>query len=52
MVSTDDYWRYIFAFFLILIMGVFAQFEWQARDAFDEIKIKYDKVTQDNFAFT
>lgn len=45
---TDVFWRSIFAFGVILVMGVFAQYEWQARDAFDEIKIKYDKVNQDN----
>lgn len=35
-------------FVLVLIVGVFAQHEWQARDAFDEIKIQFDKVNADN----
>ncbi|XP_063243657.1 uncharacterized protein LOC134542961 [Bacillus rossius redtenbacheri] len=32
----------------IVSMGVNAQFEWQPRDAFDEIRVKIDKVTADN----
>ncbi|XP_053945795.1 uncharacterized protein LOC128855140 [Anastrepha ludens] len=35
-------------FMLILAVGVFAQFEWQQRDAFDEIKYRFDKVNADN----
>lgn len=38
---------YVF-FLLLLTVGVLAQYEWQARDTFDEIKIKYDKVNPDN----
>ncbi|KAK0182119.1 hypothetical protein PV327_000286 [Microctonus hyperodae] len=29
-------------------LGVVGQYEWQPKDAFDEIKIKMDKVTKDN----
>ncbi|XP_034938319.1 uncharacterized protein [Chelonus insularis] len=29
-------------------LGVVGQYEWQRRDAFDEIKMKMDKVTMDN----
>ncbi|XP_066993827.2 uncharacterized protein [Anabrus simplex] len=32
----------------VLVMGVFAQYEWQARDAFDEIRLRMDKVNADN----
>lgn len=30
------------------LLGVVGQFEWQPRDAFDEIKMRMDKVTSDN----
>ena len=45
---TDVFWQSIFAFSIITIVGVLAQYEWQARDAFDEIRVKVDKVTPDN----
>lgn len=32
----------------VLVMGVNAQYEWQSRDPFDEIRLKMDKVTADN----
>ena len=31
-----------------VLLGVVGQYEWQARDAFDEVRIKMDKVTADN----
>uniref|UniRef100_U5ENY5 Putative g-protein coupled receptor signaling pathway n=1 Tax=Corethrella appendiculata TaxID=1370023 RepID=U5ENY5_9DIPT len=40
--------RSYLAFVLVIIVGVLAQYEWQARDAFDEIKVRIDKVTADN----
>lgn len=33
---------------LIVVMGVFAQYEWHPRDAFDEVRLKMDKVNADN----
>ena len=44
----DTFWRSILAFAIITIVGVLAQYEWQAKDAFDEIRIRLDKVTADN----
>lgn len=41
-------WRIYLWFLVAVIVGVLAQFEWQARDAFDEIKIARDRVTADN----
>lgn len=32
----------------IVVMGVFAQYEWHPRDAFDEVRLKMDKVNADN----
>lgn len=32
----------------IIVMGVFAQYEWHPRDAFDEVRLKMDKVNADN----
>lgn len=32
----------------ILILGVYAQYEWQTRDAFDDIRFRMDKVNKDN----
>lgn len=48
MFLTSIICRSYLIFILITIVGVLAQYEWQARDAFDEIKIKFDKVTPDN----
>uniref|UniRef100_A0A1B6IF03 GPR158/179 extracellular domain-containing protein n=1 Tax=Homalodisca liturata TaxID=320908 RepID=A0A1B6IF03_9HEMI len=31
-----------------VIVGVYCQYEWQARDPFDEIRLRMDKVTADN----
>ncbi|XP_063705468.1 uncharacterized protein LOC134834659 [Culicoides brevitarsis] len=45
---TDIFWRSVALFTLILVVTVLGQYEWQARDAFDEIKIKFDRVTPDN----
>ncbi|XP_017776061.1 PREDICTED: uncharacterized protein LOC108562276 [Nicrophorus vespilloides] len=41
-------WKVCIASVCILVMGVFAQFEWQVRDAFDEIRHKMEKVNMDN----
>lgn len=32
----------------LLALGVYAQFEWQTRDAFDDIRLRMDKVNKDN----
>lgn len=40
--------RVILAWLIALALGVYAQYEWQARDAFDEVRMKMDKVTKDN----
>lgn len=32
----------------LIVVGVFCQYEWQARDSFDEIRLANDKVTPDN----
>nr|XP_018903334.1 PREDICTED: uncharacterized protein LOC109034569 [Bemisia tabaci] len=32
----------------LLKLGVYAQYEWQARDAFDEVRMQMDKVNADN----
>lgn len=45
---SDVYWRSTAVFLVILFVKVLAQYEWQARDAFDEVKIRYDRVTADN----
>lgn len=39
---------YVFGALCALSMGVFAQYEWQARDAFDEVRLRMDKVNADN----
>lgn len=48
MFSTIIGRSYVLFIASILIVGVLAQYEWQSRDAFDEIKIKFDKVSADN----
>lgn len=32
----------------LLILGVYGQYEWQIRDAYDEVKHKMDKINKDN----
>lgn len=39
---------YVFCALCALRMGVFGQYEWQARDAFDEVRLRMDKVNADN----
>lgn len=34
--------------FCLLLWGVASQFEWQARDPFDEVRVRLDKVNADN----
>lgn len=44
-------WPYvgIIVYFVFVIkLGVFGQYEWQARDNFDEIRLKLDKVNNEN----
>jgi len=48
MFPSSILWRSYLLFMLVLAVGVFAQHEWQARDAFDEIKRQFDKVNADN----
>lgn len=48
MVFSSIICRSYLIFVLIIAVGVLAQYEWQARDAFDEIKIRYEKVSADN----
>ncbi|KAH0946160.1 hypothetical protein HN011_002366 [Eciton burchellii] len=38
------YWFYL----LLLSIAVVGQYEWQTRDAFDEIRMRMDKVNEDN----
>lgn len=45
---SDVFWRSCAIFISILITIVFAQYEWQARDAFDSVKIKFNRVNSDN----
>lgn len=45
---TAVIWRSYFGFGVLLCVTVLAQYEWQPRDAFDEIRVKMDKVTADN----
>lgn len=45
---TAVIWRSYFGFGVLLCVTVLAQYEWQPRDAFDEIRLKMDKVTGDN----
>lgn len=42
------FWKTYALFGLIITVGVLAQFDWQPRDAFDEIRVRLDKVTADN----
>jgi len=39
---------YLFGALCVLSMGVYGQYEWQARDAFDEVRLRMDKVNADN----
>lgn len=39
---------YLVLLFSLTVVGVFCQYEWQARDPFDEIRLRMDKVTADN----
>lgn len=32
----------------LFVLSVIAQYEWQIKDAYDEIRLKYNKVTKDN----
>uniref|UniRef100_A0A6B2EIQ8 Putative g-protein coupled receptor n=1 Tax=Phlebotomus kandelakii TaxID=1109342 RepID=A0A6B2EIQ8_9DIPT len=48
MASYRILWKSYAIFAILMAMGVIAQYEWQARDSFDEVKIKMDKVTGDN----
>uniref|UniRef100_A0A182M7C6 GPR158/179 extracellular domain-containing protein n=1 Tax=Anopheles culicifacies TaxID=139723 RepID=A0A182M7C6_9DIPT len=41
-------WRSYGLFAVLTLMGVLAQYEWQPKDAFDEIKVRFDKVNGDN----
>lgn len=41
-------WRVVLVCVCFLAMGVSPQFEWQARDSFDEIRRALDKVNRDN----
>lgn len=41
-------WRCGALLALIAVVGVLAQYEWQPRDAFDEVKAKFDRATADN----
>jgi len=38
----------IIAFWFYCLLGVVGQYEWQARDSFDEIRMQMDKVNEDN----
>ncbi|PSN56367.1 hypothetical protein C0J52_03750 [Blattella germanica] len=37
-----------FVYLICVSMGVYGQYEWQARDSFDEVRHKMDKVSADN----
>ncbi|XP_014260746.1 uncharacterized protein LOC106673235 [Cimex lectularius] len=41
-------WKGVFIYALIFVIGVFCQYEWQAKDSFDEVKRQMDKVNKDN----
>lgn len=38
----------LYTFACLFVLGVIAQYEWQIKDAYDEIRYKYNKVTKDN----
>ncbi|BES92178.1 Fras1 related extracellular matrix protein [Nesidiocoris tenuis] len=40
--------KLLFCIWVLYIIGAFCQFEWQPKDAFDEVRKKYDKVNRDN----
>lgn len=46
--ASDVFWRSTAIFVLLIGVKVLGQYEWQARDSFDEVKMKYDRVTADN----
>ncbi|XP_058452752.1 uncharacterized protein LOC131431196 [Malaya genurostris] len=41
-------WRCCALVAFLVAVGVLAQYEWQPRDAFDEVKVKFDRATADN----
>uniref|UniRef100_A0A0A9W679 Putative G-protein coupled receptor 158 n=1 Tax=Lygus hesperus TaxID=30085 RepID=A0A0A9W679_LYGHE len=40
--------KLLFCIWVTYIIGALCQYEWQPKDAFDEIRKKYDKVNKDN----
>ncbi|XP_022919951.1 uncharacterized protein [Onthophagus taurus] len=45
---ASSWFNFVFWSFVVSVGVVLAQYDWHVKDAYDEIKYKYDKVTKDN----